>query len=538
MSGDIGEAWEIWDPEVRQIFVYDDFLGRTVLGELAKNEDSRLLSFMREITKSANTLLVLTTREYILQEAVATFEAFRRYGLSKMRFLLRLPSYSPLERAKILHNHVWHSQLPVSAKEELAVDRGYRRIVEHRNFNPRVIEYITGLQPGHAVELAGGVTWLDFAADALDHPTEIWRQAFERELGDAERNLLLCLVTMPDEAHTDDLHRAFDSWAKLAGLSGRPLRFESALRVVDDTFTASRRRDGGEVFIVVANPGLTDFLQDQLLADPDLISLALRSALFIEQAQTIWQLLERAPASTQAAVLAASELSESIDRLLAEPGARWIRFTYGYGTGRYGRWGSSLDGRLNWLIQIARDPHAPAGSIELAERRLRERVASWRAGSGDGLAAVRLATALVVRKPPQPPRGWKSALVTMTTNEPELLDGWEAVVDLMGIMPRQFDAELRRDLAERFSSFAGDELAYRSDEMESDDELARLEDVAVALDVELSESELKFAREPIGERLSREDAMEEQREEWVRSVSRDDRSDATEMDALFVRRTD
>ncbi|MGH2946532.1 MAG: restriction endonuclease [Solirubrobacteraceae bacterium] len=538
VSSDIDEAWETLDSDVRQIFVYDDFLGRTVLGELAKNEDSRLLSFMRETTYSANTLLVLTTREYILQEALQTFEAFRRHGLAKMRFLLSLPSYSPLERAKILHNHVWHSQLAMSAKEELAVDRGYRRIVEHRNFNPRVIEYITGLQPGHPVQLTQNSSWLDFAADALDHPTEIWRQAFERELGDVERNLLLCLVTMPDEAHVDDLHRAFDSWARLADLPGRPQRYESALRVLDDTFTASRLREGNELFIAVANPGLTDFLQQQLLADSRLVSLALRSALFLEQAQTIWRLLERAPDALRVAVLRAPELTDAIGRLLDEPGARWVRFSYGYGPDRFARLDSTLDGRLSWLIDVARDQHAPAGSVQLAEKRLRERIASWRQGGGDGLAAVRLANKLSLQGVPQAPRGWKSALVTMTTADPGVLDGWEAVVELMHILPRQFSAELRLELAERFSEFASDELGYRSDEMESEDELARLEDVANALEVELDEKELEYARERIGERLRREDAIDEEREHWARGSSRAISSDASEMDAMFTRLAD
>lgn len=535
VSSDIDEAWEVWDPDVRQIFLYDDFLGRTILGEVTKNEDSRLLSFMREASHSANTLLVLTTREYILKDAVEAFEAFRRYGLSKMRFLLELPSYSPLERAKILHNHVWHSELPMSAKEELAVDRGYRRIVEHRNFNPRVIEYITGLQPGHPVELPNDARWLDFAADALDHPTEIWRQAFERELGDVERGLLLALVTMPDEAHVDDLHRVFDSWATHGDLPPRPHRYESALRIVDDTFTGTRLRDGGELFITVANPGLTDFLQKQLLAAPETVSLALESALFIEQAQTIWRLLEKAPKRTRSAVLAAGDLANAIDRLLDQPGARWIRFTYGYGRGGYSRWDSSLDGRLNWVLHVAHDTEPPVGVVELAERRMRDRVASWKKGSGDGLAAVRLAHALEQDKRPHAPQGWQSALVHMTTNDPEGIDGWEAVVELMGILPEQFDAELRSGLAERFSHFASDELDYRYDEMESEEELARLEDIAVALDVRLSAKDLRFARERIEERLMREDAMEEERGEWAGSGTGGRGSSASEMDALFSR---
>ena len=106
------------------------------------------------------------------------------------------------------------------------------------------------------------------------------------------------------------------------------------------------------------------------------------------------------------------------------------------------------------------------------------------------------------------------------------------------ILPRQFDGELRRELAERFSAFASDELSYRSDEMASEDVLVRLEDIADALGVELDESELAYARERIGERLSGEDAMEEEREHWGRGAWRDAASDASEMDAMFTRLAD
>jgi DNA polymerase III delta prime subunit len=537
VSADINEAWDTWDADVRQVFFYDDFLGRTVLGELSKNEDSRLLSFMRETTTSANTLLILTTREYILQEALQTFEAFRRHGLAKVRFLLSLPSYSRLDRAKILHNHVWHSDLPMSAKEELAADRGYRRIVEHHNFNPRVIEYITGLQPGHPVRLDDNSSWLDFAADALDHPTEIWRQAFQRELGDIERSLLLCLVTMPDEAHVDDLHRAFDSWAQLAALPSRPERYESALRVLDDTFTATRLREGDELFIVVANPGLSDFLQQQLLADPRLVSLALRSALFLEQPQTVWRLLERAPAATRDVVLAASDLTDAIARLLDEPSGRWTLHRYGYMPDRFQRLHPSLDGRLNWLIDVVRHPGQPAGAADLCESLLRDRVAAWRQGEGDALAAVRLAVNLNEAGAPRAPRGWKKALVTMATSDPAFLDGWEAVVELMQLLPRQFDRDLRNELAAGFSAFASDELGY-NDDLESEDELARLQDVAEMLEVKLDENELVGARERLDERLSREDAIDEEREHWGHRSAIDVGSEASEMDAMFFRLAD
>ena len=67
ISENIREAFSLYslDPNRKQIFYYDDFLGTT---NLTKNEDSSLILFISKINKSQNKKMILTTREYILQQ--------------------------------------------------------------------------------------------------------------------------------------------------------------------------------------------------------------------------------------------------------------------------------------------------------------------------------------------------------------------------------------------------------------------------------------------------------------------------------------
>lgn len=110
MSADIEEAWEVLDDAVKQVFLYDDFLGRTALSErFAKNEDRRLIEFMRRAARRRSSLFVLTTREYILRQAVQFYERLDQEGVDSSRFLLELPSYTPVDRARIFANHAYHS---------------------------------------------------------------------------------------------------------------------------------------------------------------------------------------------------------------------------------------------------------------------------------------------------------------------------------------------------------------------------------------------------------------------------------------------
>jgi DNA polymerase III delta prime subunit len=535
VSGDVDEAWNVWDAEVPQVFLYDDFLGRTMLGALSKNEDSRLLSFIREIASSPRSRLVLTTREYILKEAARTFEAFRRHGLPTSRFLLALPSYSPVERARILHNHVWHSELPMAAKEELATDRGYRHIVQHKNFNPRLIEYITGLQTGHPVRLSAGDSWLHFAVDALDHPEEIWRQAFERELGETEQQLLLCLITMPDEAEVSDLERAFESRARVNGLPPRANRFESAMRVLDDSFTRSRLREGGVLFTSVSNPGLVDFVSRQLAASAEQVSLAARGAIFCEQIQRLWQIIDLGSSATLETVFLSEDVSDAIRRLVAQPGTRWVRVRDHYGLDRYERINESSDERLAWLLRLAQAAELPAGVRSTVSDYLTTRVQRWREGDGDGRAAAQLARILSGDEAPEAPSDWTEALVGMAIEVAATVDAWEGVAEMMITVPEPFTGEVLDAAVDNFAAFATDELASYGDEAGSEDELSALQDVAAALGTDLDEGELQLARERMEERLTREDYLEDERRDWGGANAGANLGDAGEMDAMFGR---
>jgi hypothetical protein len=415
VSADIDEAWTALDQSRRQVFLYDDFLGHTVLGSLAKNEDSRLLRFIHSAAESPNTLFVMTTREYILQEAARLYEAFRRHGLPDDRLLLRLESYTPLDRARILYNHVWHSDaLTREALEALARDGGYRQIIEHPACNPRTIEYITGMQRGHRIELDD---WLGFAVWQLDHPEEIWRNAYD-ELGDAARTLLTALATFPNAVHVDDLEPSFRALAQELGVTGA---FSEALRVLDDSFVRTDSVDGENVQVQALDPGLQDFIERRVVSDPSALRTAIRSAQFFEQLTHIWTLSSNhgIDMSTDTAFTA------SVARVLDSPTFVWLSEKRWDGRVRLRRWRFSVQSRLVTLIDIARSASPPHGLVEYVESELAETVARWRAGSIDEHAALRLMISLKVPEPPLAPEDWALAMKDVLLADPYYLDYWE-----------------------------------------------------------------------------------------------------------------
>lgn len=140
ISEDAEEANHIWDDDRKQIYYYDDFLGQTTLDEkLGKNEDGRLLSLMKRVARDPGKRFILTTHEYILEQAKQRYERLDRYAFDAQTCVVDLADYTFQCRASILYNHVYSSPLSASVKMLFASPNVYRPIIEHRNFNPRIV---------------------------------------------------------------------------------------------------------------------------------------------------------------------------------------------------------------------------------------------------------------------------------------------------------------------------------------------------------------------------------------------------------------
>jgi hypothetical protein len=78
ISEDVSEGDDVYASDRKQVFIYDDFLGRTDIREkLGKNEDNRIVGFIRRVHRSPGHRFILTTREYILRAAQQRYERVR-----------------------------------------------------------------------------------------------------------------------------------------------------------------------------------------------------------------------------------------------------------------------------------------------------------------------------------------------------------------------------------------------------------------------------------------------------------------------------
>jgi len=285
IDGDISEARDRNVQTKPRFYYYDDFLGQTgTADKFNKNEDQKLIDFMHSVRESKGSVLVLTTREYILNQARLRYEKIDREKFDHRTCVIDLAKYSRRIRSQILYNHLHFSRLPAEYVQQIVTTRSYLPIVDHDNYNPRLIESLT------SPEWIGEITVTEyptFFLATLENPTEIWNHAFRQQLSTASRHLLLVLTTLRREMRLDDLSTAFAAFheaeSRRLGTPRTNQDFLNALKELDGTFVHTSRVDEQAV-AEFSNPSIRDFLQNIITAGEWLGAL-IEAFVFFEQPQ-------------------------------------------------------------------------------------------------------------------------------------------------------------------------------------------------------------------------------------------------------------
>jgi hypothetical protein len=107
------------------------------------HKDSELARFIKRVRTSPNARFILTTRAYIFAEArqVSEYLADRRLDISK--YVLDVGIYTRRIKARIVYNHLLVADTPSSYIAPLIESGDITKIVDHKNYNPRIIEWMT-----------------------------------------------------------------------------------------------------------------------------------------------------------------------------------------------------------------------------------------------------------------------------------------------------------------------------------------------------------------------------------------------------------
>ncbi|MFG3047799.1 restriction endonuclease [Streptomyces sp. NPDC048241] len=304
-SEDIADIERVWRPNEKQAFLYDDFLGQnSLLDNLNKNEDSRLAQFIDRVQDVDDKILVMTTREYILQQARQVYERLQRSQLEEGKIVLNLAHYTREQKALIFYNHIYFADLSEVARRSLLHEKNYLEIVHHSNFNPRLIELLTSNFHNSGYEDGD---FSKYALKALNDPRDLWERIFESQLSSLERHVLLVLATVRERIELTDLHRALNAYESVVSdRSTSRHQLHLALKKLQGTFVNvignvhlddqanGIHPENLSTFVQLANPSFIDYISSYLSSHPAEIHHMARGCLFYEQVETLahWEIGE------------------------------------------------------------------------------------------------------------------------------------------------------------------------------------------------------------------------------------------------------
>lgn len=331
IRNDIAEGQRLFQRGRSQIFYFDDFMGATFLGDrasgLLRNEDRAISDFIDMVRAAPNARLILTTREHIFGQAIAASERLRQAGLDGHKIVLHIGDYSHGQKAQILYNHLYFSELPDAYKDALLASDFYLEIVKHPKFNPRLIEWLSTF---NRIKSVPPSRYAAFVRDLLRDPSEVWLHAYEQQLSDAGRSLLLALYSFGGKTEGAVLQPAFkklhEARAERWGVPRRPEDWSTAMAELANAFL----RPTGKNAFEVLDPSVIDLVNAVIRKAPENAVDLVVGAVDFSQIERVWEIATAVPGVRTALVQAGPAVAAAIEGRLARR-SRLVAFQGGPG---------------------------------------------------------------------------------------------------------------------------------------------------------------------------------------------------------------
>lgn len=290
----IEEGFRAFQRDARQVFVFDDFLGKIRLDPASlTRDDGKIVRFMSMIHKDKGKRFVLTTRAYILEAARAISEALDDRKIEMSELVLNLVTYTRELRARILYNHLYHSEIDQASVQALLAGDTVRQIVDHRNYMPRIIQWMTDEIRQREVPPP---EYPKAFLQTLENPDKIWDKAFRQHISLNARILLYCMYFAEQERFSEPgvrldklrvyFERAIIGFGAVTKEEMRSSIFEETLREVKSSFVVI---DEGRANFI--NPSVQDYLSRES-ADATVLSTLARCVPSVAGAVSLWKKMD------------------------------------------------------------------------------------------------------------------------------------------------------------------------------------------------------------------------------------------------------
>ncbi|TGL55282.1 hypothetical protein EHQ61_00805 [Leptospira wolffii] len=271
----------------KQVIYFDDFLGSYY--EDLQNYGSRdrdTTSIIERVQNVPSKYLVLTTRTQFLNSAIDKSEKLKRLNINAKKYELEILEYDTLLKAKILYNHIFFGDLPRKSIRSFLKFESYDKIIKHKNYNPRLIEFITTPINYFNSNIKG---YSRFINKMLNNPATVWETAFLTQVSNEGKCFLETIFTFGGTVTSKKLEIAYErrmkTEVKETGLQLDHSSFNSILKELSDAYISLSKATpfDEETTIRFINPSLGDFLVNYLAKNDAVVRRIIKAIAYYEQ---------------------------------------------------------------------------------------------------------------------------------------------------------------------------------------------------------------------------------------------------------------
>lgn len=282
----LSEAEAIFSKNKKQIFYFDDFLGSNYFEAIENKKDSHTVKFIDRVHVDDAKLFILTSRTSILNNGMLYSSVFANSKIRKNEFLLTIEGLCQMDKAKILYNHIWHSKLSEDFIDEIYKEKRYKSIIAHRNFNPRLIEFIADVE---RISVEKPTDYWEYIQATLDNPKDIWDLCFKRQNNQFVRGLVILTVFNGGSISEDELRSASSRMKNLGAMISQTNvanDFNSSASLATRSFLNRTQSSGGFVYSLF-NPAIADYVLAEYINRIDDLILIFQSLESIRSLESI-----------------------------------------------------------------------------------------------------------------------------------------------------------------------------------------------------------------------------------------------------------
>lgn len=161
----------------KEIILMDNFLGQRV-SDLSSHFFEEIKTLIIFASSYKDKKIIVNSRNVVLNEAININQSFRDllYNYKIYKYDIKVDEISNFEKAQILYNHIYFNKLQYLYYQEIMGNKHYLEIVLHKNFSPRIIEYVTTNEKIKSIEVSD---YFAYIIKTLDNPKDVWSDEFK-----------------------------------------------------------------------------------------------------------------------------------------------------------------------------------------------------------------------------------------------------------------------------------------------------------------------------------------------------------------------